>query len=58
LNHNLKILQGEKTKVETNTNKSQEKEKKDAMQKGNEDVCNANPKAYPMSPLTFTNMHI
>jgi hypothetical protein len=57
LNHNVKLLQGEKTKVETNMNKLQEKEEKDTMQKADEDVCNANLKAYPMSPLMFTNMH-
>jgi len=51
-------LQDEKTKVQTNTNKLQEKEKKkDAMQKADEDVCNANPKAYLMNPLIFTNLH-
>ncbi len=38
-------------------NKLQEKEEKDAMQKADEDVCNANSKAYPISPLMFTNMH-
>jgi hypothetical protein len=50
-----KVRKQKLKQIQTNHKKKKEK---DGMQKGDEDLCNANPKAYRMSPLTFTNLHI
>ncbi len=55
MSNHCKVRKQKLKQIRTNHKK---KKKKDVMQKGDEDVCNANSKAYPMSPLTFTDVHV